>query len=213
MRIIYKKIPQFWVFFSFITNNTIMKFLKNLTLYISAFMPMYFLVLLKLVVELINANLTFNVLNSINLATLLLLSIASIWGLLWNIKFNNDTSKEVQILSQHNITDRHFLGYFSLFVLFAIPLDLSYVSVFCVYITTIIFIGIVYMHNSLYYINPFLNILGYSFYDIEYKEIGSDKICTAKIFYKGKLEIENKTYFVKLKNEHFSFVDETKNKK
>lgn len=190
-----------------------MKFLKNLTLYISAFMPMYFLVLLKLVVELINANLTFNVLNSINLATLLLLSIASIWGLLWNIKFNNDTSKEVQILSQHNITDRHFLGYFSLFVLFAIPLDLSYVSVFCVYITTIIFIGIVYMHNSLYYINPFLNILGYSFYDIEYKEIGSDKICTAKIFYKGKLEIENKTYFVKLKNEHFSFVDETKNKK
>ncbi len=213
MRIIFKKIPQFWVFFSFVTNNTIMKFLKNLTLYISAFMPMYFLVLLKLVVELINANLTFNVLNSINLATLLLLSIASIWGLLWNIKFNNDTSKEVQILSQHNITDRHFLGYFSLFVLFAIPLDLSYVSVFCVYITTIIFIGIVYMHNSLYYINPFLNILGYSFYDIEYKEIGSDKICTAKIFYKGKLEIENKTYFVKLKNEHFSFVDETKNKK
>lgn len=213
MRIIYKKIPQFWVFFSFVTNNTIMKFLKNLTLYISAFMPMYFLVLLKLVVELINANLTFNVLNSINLATLLLLSIASIWGLLWNIKFNNDTSKEVQILSQHNITDRHFLGYFSLFVLFAIPLDLSYVSVFCVYITTIIFIGIVYMHNSLYYINPFLNILGYSFYDIEYKEIDSDKICTAKIFYKGKLEIENKTYFVKLKNEHFSFVDETKNKK
>ena len=111
-----------------------MKFLKNLTLYISAFMPMYFLVLIKLIVELINSNLTFNVLNSINLATLLLLSGASIWGLLWNIRFNNEEAKEVRILSKKNITDQHFLGYFSLFVLFAIPLDLSHVSVFCVYV-------------------------------------------------------------------------------
>ena len=189
-----------------------MKFLKNLTLYISAFMPMYFLVLIKLIVELINLNLTFNVLNSINLTTLLLLSGASIWGLLWNIKFNDDVAKEVRILSKKNITDQHFLGYFSLFVLFAIPLDLSHISVFCVYIITIVLIGIVYMKNSLYYINPFLNILGYSFYDIEYCEVGSDNIKHAKIFHKGDLEIENKTFFVKLKNEHFSFVDESKHK-
>ena len=89
-----------------------MKFFKNLLLYISAFMPMYFLVLLKLVVELLNHNLTFNVLNSINLATLLLLMIASVWGLVWNIKFNKDKSIEIVILSKHNITDQHFLGYF-----------------------------------------------------------------------------------------------------
>ena len=74
-----------------------MKFFKNLLLYISAFMPMYFLVLLKLVVELLNHNLTFNVLNSINLATLLLLMIASVWGLVWNIKFNKDKSIEIVI--------------------------------------------------------------------------------------------------------------------
>lgn len=190
-----------------------MNFLKNLTLYISAFMPMYFLVLIKLVVELACGNLTFNVLNSINLATLLLLSGASVWGLLWNIKFNSDVSKEVKILSKKNITDQHFLGYFSLFVLFAIPLDLSYVSVFCMYVVTIVLIGIVYMRNSLYYINPFLNILGYSFYDIEYVEVGSDQVRRAKIFHKGDLQIENKTFFVKLKNEHFSFVDETRRKR
>lgn len=194
-------------------NTIFMKFLKNLTLYISAFMPMYFLVLIKLVVELANANLTFNVLNSINLATLLLLSGASVWGLLWNIKFNKDVAKEVTILSKQNITDRHFLGYFSLFVLFAIPLDLSYVSIFCVYIATLVMIGVVYMHNSLYYINPFLNILGYSFYDIEYVEVGCSQKRHAKIFYKGELKIENTTYFVKLKNENFSFVDEPKKKK
>ena len=183
-----------------------MKFLKNLTLYISAFMPMYFLVLIKLIVELINLNLTFNVLNSINLTTLLLLSGASIWGLLWNIKYNNDTAKEVRILSKKNITDQHFLGYFSLFVFFAIPLQFEKVSVFCVIFVILIFIGIVYINNSLYYINPLLNILGYNFYDIQYRDVETGEVKTAKIFYRGSIE-ENKTYMAKIKNIHFTFIE------
>lgn len=188
-------------------HTIFMQFTKNLLLYISAFMPMYVLVLIKLVVELINQNLSFNVLNTINLTTLLLLIAASVVGLLWNIRYNREESKEVRILSKHNITDQHFLGYFSLFVFFAIPLDLSYVSVYCVFAVVLVMIGVVYIQNSLYYINPFLNLLGYSFYDITYVEIGSQEQRHAKIFYKGNLLIQNKTYFVKLKNENFSFVD------
>ena len=188
-------------------HTIFMQFTKNLLLYISAFMPMYVLVLIKLVVELINQNLSFNVLNTINLTTLLLLIAASVVGLLWNIRYNREESKEVRILSKHNITDQHFLGYFSLFVFFAIPLDLSYVSVYCVFVVVLVMIGVVYIQNSLYYINPFLNLLGYSFYDITYVEIGSQEQRHAKIFYKGNLLIQNKTYFVKLKNENFSFVD------
>lgn len=187
-----------------------MKFLKNLLLYISAFMPMYFLVLLKLVVEIANHNLTFNVLNTINLVTLILLMAASVWGLVWNIKLNNEKSIEIVILSKHNITDQHFLGYFSLFVFFAIPLDLSLVSAFCIYVAILIMIGIVYINNSLYYINPCLNLLGFNFYDITYMEVGSQQQRHAKIFYRGNLEIENKTYFVKLKNENFSFIDSSR---
>ncbi len=176
-------------------------------------MPMYFLVLLKLVVEIINHNLSFNVLNTINLVTLLLLLGLSVWGLLWNVKYNNDEAKEITILSKHNITDQHFLGYFSLFVFFAIPLDLSLVSAFCIYVAILIMIGIVYINNSLYYINPFLNLLGFNFYDITYMEAGSTQKKNAKIFYRGDLVIENKTYFVKLKNENFCFVDKKKTKK
>ena len=188
-------------------HTIFMQFTKNLLLYISAFMPMHVLVLIKLVVELINQNLSFNVVNTINLTTLLLLIVASVVGLLWNIRYNREESKEVRILSKHNITDQHFLGYFSLFVFFAIPLDLSYVSVYCVFVVVLVMIGVVYIQNSLYYINPFLNLLGYSFYDITYVEIGSQEQRHAKIFYKGNLLIQNKTYFVKLKNENFSFVD------
>ena len=196
---------NFLIFFNqniFMTN-----FFKNLFLYISAFVPMYFLVLIRLVVEIVNANLTFNVLNTINLVTLLLLIGTGIFGLVWNIKLSNDKSIKISIVSKTNITDKHFLGYFSLFVFFAIPLDLSLVSAYCVYVLVLIMIGIVYINNSLYYINPLLNLLGYNFYDIEYIEEGCHEKKNAKIFYRGELKIEGRVYKVKVKNEHFCFID------
>ena len=182
---------------------------KNLLLYLSAFMPMYVLVFVKLVVEIINNNLSFNVLNTINFATLLLLIIGGVIGLLWNVKYNNEKSNEIIILKSENITDKHFLGYFSLFVFFAIPLDLSLVSAYCVYVLVLIFIGIVYINNSLYYINPLLNILGYNFYDIEYRDVDSGEIKQGKIFFKEEPEL-GKPYFAKVKNKHFCFIDKNK---
>lgn len=182
---------------------------KNLSLYLSAFAPMYVLVFVKLVVEILNGNLTFNVLNTINFILLILLIGLGTAGLFWNVKFNRDEAKEIVILKKENITDKHFLGYFSLFVFFAIPLDLSKVSNFCVFILVLVFIGIVYINNSLYYINPLLNLLGYNFYDIEYYEVGQGEVRTAKIFFRGNLIIEHKRYWVKLKNKHFCFVDKS----
>ncbi len=185
-------------------------FLKNLLLYISAFVPMYVLVFIRLIVEIVNDNLSFNVLNTTNFITLLLLIGLGIWGLIWNIKLSNDKSIKISIISKNNITDKHFLGYFSLFVFFAIPLDLSLVSAYCVYVLVLIMIGIVYINNSLYYINPLLNILGYNFYDIEYIEEGTSEKKSAKIFYRGNFIIDGKVYDVKVKNEHFCFIDNGK---
>lgn len=187
-------------------------FFKNLLLYVSAFVPMYVLVLVKLVVEILNKNLTFNVLNTINLVTLSILIVAGCFGLLWNVKLSNEKSIEVVVLSKKNITDQHFFGYFSLFVFFAIPLDLSLVSAYCVYVLVLIMIGVVYINNSLYYINPLLNLLGYNFYDVEYKEVGKDDIVKAKIFYKGESFDVQKTYQIKVKNDHFCFVDKKSRK-
>ena len=182
------------------------KFVKNLLLYISAFVPMYVLVFVKLVVEIINHNLHFNVLNTINLITLIFLIVSGSVGLFWNIKMSKEKSVKVRILYVKNITDHHFLGYFSLFVFFAIPLDLSLVSAYCVYILVLIMIGIVYINNALYYINPLLNILGYSFYDVSYKEVESEKRGEIKLFCKEKL-IPNSDFYIKIKNEHFCFID------
>ena len=73
------------------------KFLKNLLLYISAFVPMYFL---KLVVEIMNGNLTFNALNTINFILLILLISSGIFGLVWNVWLNHEKAKEIVVLKK-----------------------------------------------------------------------------------------------------------------
>lgn len=203
--IIFYFLNNFFLFFKQI--KYMKQFLKNLLLYISAFVPMYVLIFVKLIVEIANQNLTFNVLNTLNFVTLMFLILSGVIGLLWNVKFSNEYSMKIVIVKKQNITDQHFLGYFSLFVFFAIPLDLSLVSAYCVYILVLVMIGIVYINNSLYYINPLLNILGYSFYDIDYKQEGDKKLKKAKIFFKGEALQEGESYYVNLKNKHFSFID------
>ena len=187
------------------------QFFQNLFLYLSAFIPMYFLILLNLILEIINGNLSFNVLNTTMIIVLILLMALGVFGLIWTINFSQEKSIKVKILEKKNITDQHFLGYFSLFVLFALSFELEKVSYACVFMVILIFVGIVYIRSSLYYINPFLNILGFNFYDITYKVEGKQELRSAKIFYKGDLVIDNKTHFVNLKNENFCFLDK-KNK-
>ena len=182
------------------------KMIKNILLFLSAFVPMYFLIFVKLVVEIINDNLHFNVLNTLNFVTLLLLIGLGIVGLVWNIKYSSKKSIKIEVVSRKNITDQHFLGYFSLFVFFAIPLDLSYVSAYCVYVLVLVMIGIVYISNSLYYINPLLNLLGYKFFDVEFKFFGQSELKQVKMF--AKMDIPLGQCFINIKNEHFCFLNQ-----
>lgn len=187
-----------------------MKFLKNLFLYFSAFIPLFVLLAVKLLVDIFNGNLTFNFLNTFNLFLLSTMILLGVLGIFWNTTLSNEKTITVKVSSATEITDKYFLQYFSLFVMFAIPLDISYYNEFFVYILVLIFIGIVYINCGLFYINPLLNLLGYRFFDTTYTENGEIEEKTAKIFCRTKLE-KNKTYNVKIKNEHFAFVDNKQN--
>ena len=180
--------------------------MRNLFLYISAFIPMYILVLVEVIVDIINDNLRLNILNTLNLTLLIILTILGIIGVIWSIAFNHDKSIEINIVSKTNITDQHFLGYFSLFVLFSLSFDLSKISMFMVFLLIIILIGIVYIKNNLYYINPFLNILGYNFYDVTYTIKGSNELKRDKIFFKGNLDTTHGPLKVKFKDNNFNFL-------
>ncbi len=180
--------------------------MKDVLLFLSAFIPMYVLILLKEVIELVNQNIEFNALAGLVLVFLCSLIALGCLGLFLEIGHSSKQSIEIVIDKAQNITDRHFLGYFSLFVLFAITFDLSRTCMFVVFIAILAMIGVVYVKNKLFYINPFLNILGYNFYKIEYHKKGGKQSENTKIFFRGVVKI-GQSYFVKVKDENFSFVD------
>ena len=128
-------------------------------------------------------------------------------GLLWNIKWCREKSICVTIRSVNNVTEQHFLSHFAIFVLFALSFDLSRVAMFSSFMFITLFIGIVYVNNKLFYINPFLNILGYNFYEVKFVREGESEERSAKIFYRGNLKVTDELCYVKVRNIHFSFVE------
>ncbi len=182
------------------------KFFKFL-LYLSAFIPLYFLLLIKIVIQLINHNLSINILNTILISLLCLLIGAGILGLM--LVFNKQEQKQIFVVSAENLTEKHFLGYFSLFVLFALSYEIELVCMAVIFVLIIAFIGVVYVRNNLLYINPLLNIIGYSFYSIEYKLDNDQTTYSATVLYFGNL-IPNKNYNASIGSCNFNIVQSKK---
>lgn len=180
--------------------------MKNILLYFSAFVPMYFLVIVKFVIGIISKTIEINFLTIFTFFIFGFLCTLGSIGLLWNMKFEKGKSTQIKIISSKNITDQHFLTYFSLFVLYALSFELTKPSMLTVSFIIIVLIGIVYVNNKMFYINPLLNIFGYNFYEITYVTPGGPTTKnTTKIFFKGHLE--NKVYKANLHNKNFSFID------
>lgn len=187
--------------------------IKKIGLFLSSFSPLFALIIIKELTEILNGNWTFNFLNTficILLLVLLFFGIICFILILNNIK--KFKSKKIEIISKQNITDQHFLGYFSIFVLFAITFEIEMYSMALIFLIILIFIGFVYVKNDMYYINPLINLLGFSFYDIEYKDINGT-INKARVFHKGRLII-GKSYKIQDQFSNFIFLkDRDKTKK
>lgn len=178
------------------------KFIKFLV-YLSAFIPLYFLLFLKIVIQLLNKNLSVNVLNTLLISLLCLLTGLGILGLC--LTFNNQKQTKIRVLRAENLTEKHFLGYFSLFVLFALSYEIELICMAVIFIFILLFIGIVYIRNNLFYINPLLNIIGFSFYSIDYTEENNNQVKTTTVMFFGLL-VPNNEYTATLTNCNFNIV-------
>ena len=177
--------------------------MQKIFLYLSAFIPLYSLIIVKELIDIINHNLTFNVLNSLTLILLLLLIVLGSIGIIRENKCGKYKIEKIKIVKKKSITEQHFLGYFSLFVLFALTFELEKISMFVVFFLILGLIGIVYIKNNLFYINPLLNILGYNFYDITYiDEKGEKHIDT--FFFKGTLT--EGEFMCKIGDKNFNYI-------
>lgn len=177
--------------------------MQKVFLYLSAFIPLYSLIIIKELIDIINKNLTFNVLNTLTLILLTILIISGSFGIVKESKSGIYKLEKITIIEKKSITQEHFLGYFSLFVLFALTFELEKISMFVIFLLILCLIGIVYIKNNLFYINPLLNILGYNFYDITYKTENGE-VHKDKFFFKGTLN--EGAYICKLGDKNFNYI-------
>lgn len=185
--------------------------MKKVLLFLSAFVPLYFLVTIKIIIDIINDNLHFNFLNTISLISFILLIGIGLFGAKISIDHKNTRTTSIKIIEYTSITEQYFLGYFSLFVLFALSFELEKVSMFIVFIIIIILIGLVYIRNDLFYINPLLNILGYNFYSVTFINLETNQKQNEIFIYYGKLSNKDPLFSAKLSHENFSLIEQ-KNK-
>ncbi len=172
-----------------------MKLFKKIGLFLSSFAPLFLLLITKEIIEIINKNWSLNFLNSFLLTVLILMLFIGIYYLITSLKeILFFKTEKILILNKSNSTDQHFLGYFSLFVLFAISYDIEMYSMAIIFFMVIVMIAIVYIKNDMYFINPLLNILGYSYYNIEFKN-NKGEVKTAQVFYNGIIETD-KDYYI-----------------
>lgn len=191
-----------------------MKFLKKLMFFLIAFNPMYVILIVMSVIQIeTSEEIEWS---GFFLGFVIWLSILSLLTLLAAIvyvfKSSKKTTEEVEILSAKNVTGNFFLEYFSLFGLLALSFDISNPYMLIVLGLIIIMIGVVYISNNLYYINPLFNLLGYKFMNIKYKNLEGNIEREANIFTRKQLEKEIGSV-IEVENSEFDFSKEVIKKK
>ena len=97
--------------------------------------------------------------------------------------------EKVKILSIRNITTQNFWPYFPIFVLFALAFELEFINMAVVYVLILIMLASVYIKNDMFYINPFLNIIGFSTFEVIFEKNGKE--FTKKLYSFNKTIGEN----------------------
>ena len=151
--------------------------LRKLVMYISAFLPMFFIMWVKEILICVR-----NVLekpcefswNSVYLNPYLiseLVFIISIGGLTYLfLKRNNNAGHyAITLKSVKNRSAEYYLSYYSLFILALIEFSLTDPVDLIVLILLLFILGIVYIKNDLFFMNPTINIFQSYIYEIEYE--------------------------------------------
>ena len=167
----------------------------------SAFVPMYMLVIIKMIIDIAEGNEKGSAMVICVMILLMFLVIIGVSCVMYVFFSKKIAQSTIQIDSANNVTGQYFFGYFSLFVLVAVHLELYTVCDIILFFLINIIIAIVYIHNNLYYINPLLNLIGYNIYKITYIKDGQEK--NINIFVKDKLDISNKVIAKSMFNYNF----------
>ena len=192
-----------------------MKKIVNIFMYLSAFLPMLIVLWLKEIVKISidiydkwQVSKCFEWKKFLNMLLIIELCviISVIFCFFMILRSNRERAvKPILINQASNQTAEYYLSYFSLFILSMIGFSLGEIIDVILLCLLFILLGIVYIRNNLYYINPTVNIFNSYIYKIKYKE--NDKYYNIIIISKDKL-YSGETINIYNSEYDFSFVKE-----
>ncbi len=182
--------------------------MKKILMYLSAFLPVFTIMWLKeiaLIFEQIfyKKSSWCDLLNSYLIIEffIIVILILSFLNLIGNNK--KLATKKVKVLTVSNKTGEYYLGYYSLFILSLLGFSFTDIVDILVLSLLIITLGIVYIKNELYFMNPTINIFRSYIYEVEYSY--KDQIERKLIISKEKVKI-NEIIDIEISDFEFTFM-------
>lgn len=177
--------------------------MKKIIMYLSAFLPMFWLILIKDYASILkDANAgeapysdLLSVQLFIVLGIVLFITIITIILISGNKNLSNDLVVAVKVT---NRTAEYYLGYFSLFILELFAFSFTDIVDIVVMSILLLLLGIVYVKNGLFFINPTMNIFRSFIFEVEFSDGNNIRtkilICKEKIKQGDSLMIDISNY-------------------
>ena len=149
--------------------------MKKIIMYLSAFLPMFWLILIKdyasILKDAIAGEAPYSNLLSVQLfivlGIVLFITIITIILISGNKKLSNDLVVATKVT---NRTAEYYLGYFSLFILELFAFSFTDIVDIIVMSILLLLLGIVYVKNGLFFINPTMNIFRSFIFEVEFSD-------------------------------------------
>ena len=193
--------------------------LRKIMLFISSYIPLYILMILKNVLErttdkgkflnLFNRKfIFFDEINDYALVVLLGLCLISLVYLALKTK-STDGQKYYKVISVEDETSNYYFNYISIYLLSCLGLTLNnIVDVFVLFFIMII-VGIIYINNNMTYMNPTLNLLGYKVYSARVKLMSNNLEFNSILIASNKEKIKEGTKIKATGKQDFIFIKNT----
>ena len=177
--------------------------MKKIIMYLSAFLPMFWLILIKdyatILKDAIAGEVPYSDLLSVQLfivfGIVLLITIITIILISGNKNLSNDLVVATKVT---NRTAEYYLGYFSLFILELFAFSFTDIVDIIVMSVLLMLLGIVYVKNGLFFINPTMNIFRSFIFEVEFSDGNNIRtkilICKEKIKQGDSLNIDISNY-------------------
>ena len=189
--------------------------MRRIMLFISSYVPLYFLLITKNILERCTCAGRFDIswmkiknahyFDEVNDYAILVLALLCLFSMIYLLKITKKNGGEhyYKITEVENQTGNMYFNYISIYLLSCLGLTLnSIVDVFVLFFVMVL-VGYIYVSNHMTYMNPTLQFLGYKVYEGKVTALSTNEIFQSVIIVDKKLLVSIDSSYVGSGKEDF----------